>query len=102
MVNMYGNPSTFTDCDRLSNCFQDRMAFVSHVREVHATVLSRDSRKFNEFICVSIHSGGIYQGRRGSDGTIFHRLTDQRLHLLELSSCRLNVSLSEYHTPDLG
>ena len=102
MVNMYGNSSTFTDCDRLSDRFQNRIAFVSHMCEVHATVLSSDSRKFNEFFRLSVHSGGIYQRRRGSDGTVFHCLTDQRLHLLELSSCRLNVSLPEYHTPDLG
>jgi len=102
VVDVDGDVGALADGDRLSDRFEDRVALVSHVREVDAAVLAGHRRKGDQFIRGRVDRGGIDQGGGHADGAVLHPFAHERLHLFELLGRRRDILVAEHHAPHLG
>ena len=79
-----GNPGALSDLQGFTDGVEDRVAFVSHVREVDAAVLACHARQLDELVRAGVNRGGVDQRRRDPHGAVFHGLPHEGLHLFDL------------------
>ena len=77
------------------------MTLVAHVREIDASVFPGDACELDQLVRARVDRRRIDQRRRRPDGSVLHRLPDQRLHLLQLLGRRLDVFVAQDHATHL-
>ena len=77
------------------------LALAAHVSCINASVLTRDSRQFDQLFGLGVVSRWIDQRGRNTECALPHCLRDQSLHFVELFRGRLSINFAKNRLPHL-
>ena len=95
MVNLGTNVCFACDRQQFINCGDHVGTFIAHVGYVHAVVFGSHFGQGDQFISLCKETGWIHQRRRHAQSTVFHRLSNECAHLVELFGRRCTVFVSD-------
>ena len=87
---------------KLVDRFEDVVALVAHMADIHAAAARRFGRQSDQFRRLRIAGRGIDQRTADTHGAVVHGLADQRPHPVELGGVRIDIGIVELVDPHGG
>ena len=78
---------------KLVDRFEDMVALVAHMADIHAAAARRFGRQSDQFGRFRIAGRSIDQRTADTHGAVVHRLADQRPHPVELGGVRIDIGI---------